>query len=775
MKNKFVCVHGHFYQPPRENPWLDAVEPEASAHPYRDWNTRIFEECYGPNAACPLAGPDGRLVGMADNFALMSFDFGPTLLSWLESERPSFYRALLACDEASVREREHGNAVAHPYIHAILPLQTPRDKRTLVRWGLEDFQARFRRPAEGFWLPETAVDDETLEVLVEQGLRYTILSPLQAARLREVGSGEEGWKDVNPVKLQPTRPYRWLSKAQPGKSLAVFFYHEKLSRGVVSGETIESGEAFFRKIHARFLPEDSTQLVSVASDGEFYGHHHRHGAAALAEAFARLSAAGIAAVNYGQFLDIVPPPQEVEIAQRTAWSCEHGLGRWTRDCGCRVGPEGTSQGWREPLRQALDELSTRLDDVYERNAGRFLQDFREAREGYALRLSDFSDGAGARYFESRARLPLDRDEAVDALRLLELERHRLSMFTSCGWFFDDVAGLEAAQCLAHAGRAAELARPYCGEDLEAALLARLEQVPCNAAELKTGRGVYEKLVKPRACDLARAAAHFALCVHVEGAWPSSYGFAVESSRAQRRDKQGLAGRDRSLSMLSLELMRRATQERLSADVLVYQRDRVDFSCWVLSPGQADFEPLSARFTALDDEPFLAAARRKLGPPTHSLEAMLQQERREALKLLLPGPGDSPARKRFLERWREALRRLASGEREDEVLDLLKEAAPLGLKVQQLPWSFRLSDELMRVLEDILERRDAAALSRAARWLEACETSGAPVSLWRLRFFYWRWRKLLQERGGLPPERDAAVALGEKLGFADAALPLGAVG
>ncbi len=766
MKNKFVCIHGHFYQPPRENPWLGAGEPEASAHPYRGWNERIFEECYAQNAAVPLlAGPDHRIDELVSNYEKLSWDFGPSLLSWLERERADFYEGLVAADARSARERDgHGNAVAHPYYHDVLPLQTLADKRTLVRWGLQDFEARFGRKAEGFWLPETAVDDETLEVLVERGLRYTILSPLQAARLREVGSGEEGWKEATERKLAPTRPYRWLSKAQPGKSLAIFFYHEKLSKGVVSGESLKGPSGFFRKIHARFLPNDSTQMVSVASDGEFYGHHHRHGAAALAQTFSQLEAAGLSPVNYGQFLDLVPPPQEVELKQDTAWSCEHGLGRWTRDCGCRS-PQlpDWSQQWRGPMRGALNELAARLDELYDRKAGGYFRDFRAARD----------DVFAPRELERLARVELTPEERADALCLLELLRQRLAMFTSCGWFFDDVSGLEATQCLMHAARAVELARRF-GADLEPALVEGLRAARSNVRDFKDGAGAWKKLVRPRACDLPRAAAHFALCRHVDGFWAQTYGFDVSARGHERADKQGLAGRDRALSFCGIELVRRATEERLSADVFVYQRDRVDFLCWVVEPGKAAFAELAARFAGLDDEPFVASATRRLGAPTHTLEALFSEERRNALRVLMPGPGDSAERKAFLSRWRTAMARLVSPEDnsndERELLELLAGLKDSGLALAQLPWSSRLPHALARVLERVIERPTPDSMSRGARWLEAFEAAGAPVSLWRLRFFYWRWREALRARGAATPsELDAAAALGEKLGFSEKAV------
>jgi len=312
MANKYVCVHGHFYQPPRENPWLETVEPEESAQPYSDWNEKIFQECYGPNSACPVLDENGLIAAMADNYRHMSFDFGPTLLAWLERTHPLVYRAILEADRQSCAELDgHGNALAMPYYHAILPLQTEREKRTLVRWGLDDFSARFGRAAEGMWLPETAVDADTLEILIEHGVAFTILSPKQARRIRDLGAGAADWKDVSVENLLPTRPYRWVSRKDPAKHIAIFFYHQLLHESVDSGEAFKTDDALFHKINGRFLPDDSTQLVSVATDGEFYGHHRRPGVAGLARMFQFARDKGLSITNYAHYLSRFPPPQEV--------------------------------------------------------------------------------------------------------------------------------------------------------------------------------------------------------------------------------------------------------------------------------------------------------------------------------------------------------------------------------------------------------------------------------------------------------------------------------
>ncbi len=763
MNNKFACIHGHFYQPPRENPWLEAIEPEESATPYRDWNERIFDECYGPNAACPMIGPNGLIVDMADNYRKMSFNFGPTLLSWVESEQPLLYRRILEADASGAKENDgHGPAVAQPYYHAILPLQSVSDKRTLVRWGVQDFRARFRRAPEGMWLPETGVDEETLEVLAEEGLRFTILSPRQAARVRGAGSPDDAWKAVDERTLQPTRPYRWRSRTHPGRSLAIFFYHQSLHQGIVSGDVFSQPDLLCRKILARFHPDDSTQLVSAAADGEFFGHHHKAGAAALAQTFRGLAAAGVEPVSYAAFLARFPPPQEVEIRPRTAWSCEHELGRWTRDCGCRHRPDWKQQ-WRGPLRDALDWLARQCDAVLEREGGAFLRDFRAARDAYVPRPARPQE-----WLEEQARGALSLEARREALSLMEMQRHRLAMFTSCGWFFDDVSGLEASQCLKHAARAAELAARF-GADPEPGLRRLLAAAPSNVED-SDGAVVYERLVRPCRFSAERATAQAALLSHIGWPAPRLPAWRCETSAPKRLEKTGLAGRDRSFCAMEARARFLPTDEELEARAFVYQRDRVDVTCW-LSPedaGGATFAALAEEFPALSDDEFLAGLGERLGGSCWKLDALCAEPRKAAWRLLMPGPGDEPRRRAYLKRWARALQRPGA----EEVPELLAQAQAHGLSASHLPGVEAARVQLEAALRRVLEAPDQETFARLGRWLRALEAAGLPVSVWRLRFFFWAWRARILAAGPRPGEREAALALGERLGFSDAAMPFG---
>lgn len=753
-RNKHLWLHGHFYQPPRESPWTEAFDPENSARPQRDWNARIAQECYGPNAASPLLGPDGRIAGMADNYEKLSFDFGPTLLNWLETERPGLYAQILRADAAG------GGAIAQPYYHVILPLQSLGDKRALVRWGLEDFRRRFGRDSRGLWLPETAVDEETLEVLAEFGVEFTILAPWQAERVRPLGGSDSDWKRVEEKTLAPTRPYRWLSRRLPGRHVSVFFFHAGLHRSIVAtGEAFARPDALFQKIFGRMRPDDAVELVGTAVDGEFFGHHHRTGATCLAQTILLAEQAGITVVHPGRYLDLFPPPEEVEIAPRTAWSCEHGLGRWTEDCGCRV-DKRTRQHWRAPLRAAFDRLSGELTRVFEAKAGELFTDFRKARDAYAQRLTGWSQGTAERFIERECRVPLDKERQTMALTLLEMERHRLAGFTSCGWFFDRPDGLEARLCLSHAARAIELARSL-GEEL----------APAFEESLGENAAAYRSLVLPQKADHERVAAHWALLNHLKpGLESCPPGWRIEAGDAVRREKKLTAGRRRSVSARRMRVKSLATLETRELTAVVHQKDRLDVACRI-TWSELDVTQLFARFDARDDAGFESALNEAQSARFLSLDALLPEDRAEVLRWLAPDPSGGAARRKRLDAWTTAMAELRSGVGGEACLDLLEEARQAKEPLDRLPWAFVARKRLTEILESLLDGADEPALARASRWLEAFEAAGFAVDVWELQHLYWRWRALLSERSGAGAERRLAAALGEKLGFSDSALPL----
>ncbi|MEO8383526.1 MAG: DUF3536 domain-containing protein, partial [Acidobacteriota bacterium] len=501
---RHLSIHGHFYQPPRENPWLEAVETQDSAFPWHDWNGRITTECYEPNATARILDDTDRIVRIVNNYGSLSFNFGPTLLSWLEVHAPHTYEAILEADRLS-RERfaGHGCAIAQAYNHIILPLANDRDRRTQVRWGVRDFELRFGRKPEAMWLPETAVDLPSLELLAGEGLKYTILEPQQALRWRPIGSSE--WISTSP---DPTTPY--LCRLPSGASIAIFFYDGPISRAVAFEQLLARGETFAHRLLGAF--DDSrahAQLVNIATDGETYGHHHRFGEMALAYALQVIDARGdVRLTNYGQFLAEHPPALEVEIAERTAWSCAHGVERWRSDCGCSTGAgAGWNQRWRTPLREALDWLRDQVAVLFEREGSALLDDPWQAREDYIDVVLDRSEGSLTRFLARHARKGA---RVSSLLQLLEMQRNAMLMFTSCGWFFSDISGIETVQILNYAARVLQLAHDAAGVDLETEFMDRLAPAQSNLAERGSARDIYEREVIPARLDLTRVAAHYAV-------------------------------------------------------------------------------------------------------------------------------------------------------------------------------------------------------------------------------------------------------------------------
>ncbi len=497
---RYICIHGHFYQPPRENPWLDIVEGQDSAYPYHDWNARITEECYAPNTASRILNAERRIVRLNNNYSGISFDFGPTLLSWMEKKAPDTYQAILKGD---LESREcfsgHGGALAQAYNHMIMPLAHPRDKQTQIIWGIEDFRYRFGRKPEGLWLPETAVDLETLDLLAAGEIRFTILAPGQARRFRPIGGKQ--WKNVDKGKIDTTMPY--AVRLPSGKSMALFFYDGAISQAIAFEGLLGNGKSFFKRLMAGFANRrKGAQLVHVATDGESYGHHHRYGDTTLARLLHELGSSNeVGLTTYGEFLEMHPPSHEVEIFENTAWSCAHGVERWRSDCGCHSGAHPDwNQSWRAPMRQALDWLRDRLASLYERAAGRFFAHPWEARNLYIQVILDRSADKRRHFLKQVAKRPLTAGERIRVFKLMELQRHAMLMYTSCGWFFDDIAGIEAIQNLRHAGYTLELARELFGKDLESGFLEILSRAQSNRPEEGDGRRIFETHVNSARFD-----------------------------------------------------------------------------------------------------------------------------------------------------------------------------------------------------------------------------------------------------------------------------------
>jgi alpha-amylase/alpha-mannosidase (GH57 family) len=520
-KNAYVAIHGHFYQPPRDNPWLDIIENEESAHPFHDWNERIAFECYRPNACARIVDGKGKILDIVDNYSSISFNFGPTLLPWLERKFPSVYQKILEADRLSLKRSGHGNAIAQTYDHLIMPLANERDKETEVLWGISDFEKRFHRKPDAMWLPETAVNYPTLRVLIKYGMRYLILSPFQALRVRPFGG--KRWTDVLEGRIDSTQSYRCFIKDAAGEKVLeqfidIFFYNGIISKETAFGDLLKDGMAFCNRFLQFYQEsEERPPLIHIATDGETYGHHKKFGDMALAYALNQgFASLGLEIINYGAFLKRFPPVYEVEIdegpkGEGSSWSCAHGVGRWKEDCGCTTGGEpGWNQKWRKPLRESLDFLREGLGQVFVREGEKIFQDVWKARNGYMEVILDRSPENIKSFFERYGAGGLDEGERIKGLKLLEMQRHALQMYTSCGWFFADLAGLETNIVLQRAARAIQLAEELSGQSLEEEFLQHLCEAASNLPEMGRGDQVYRRLVKPKCVTSEKVVNHFAI-------------------------------------------------------------------------------------------------------------------------------------------------------------------------------------------------------------------------------------------------------------------------
>ena len=508
--NRYICIHGHFYQPPRENPWLEEVELQDSAQPYHDWNERIASECYAPNAASRIMGPEKKVSRMVNNYASMSFNFGPTLLSWMERHAPEDYQNILAADKQSQRQFSgHGSAIAQVYNHMIMPLASERDERTQVRWGIKDFEHRFGRKPEGMWLAETAVNTRTLEILAEHGIVFTILAPHQAAKVRKIG--EEKWASLKDAAVDPQMAY--VCPLPSGKKIHLFFYDGPIAQEVAFADLLKSGVNFANRLLGVFpRGQHHSRLVHIATDGETYGHHHSFGEMGLAYCLHHVTSNELARVTvYGEYLEKFPATHEVQIVENTSWSCVHGVERWRSDCGCKIGTHrGWHQKWRAPLRQSLDWLRDTLVPLYEEHMSTIADDPWRIRDNYIEVTLDRNVKNVENFFSENCRKELNVQEKVKVLKLLELQRHAMFMYTSCGWFFDEISGIEGVQILQYAARVLQLAKEIFNEDLERHFKTMLEAAPSNIADLRNGAGAYEKFIAPVKTDLTGVGAHYAV-------------------------------------------------------------------------------------------------------------------------------------------------------------------------------------------------------------------------------------------------------------------------
>lgn len=775
-KNAFVCIHGHFYQPPRENPWLDEVLCEPSAAPYHDWNRRITRECYGPNSCARIPGPDGGIRTLVSNYEQMSFNFGPTLLSWLSRHDPWVYGRILEADRRSTASMDgHGNAIAQVYNHIIMPLASTRDKRTQILWGIADFRHRFGRFPEGMWLAETAVDSETLALMAEEGILYTILCPNQAAAIRPLAAGASGgWRETGAGKIDTSRPYRVFPSVREDLSIAVFFYDEQVSRSVAYERLLASGEQFLSRIKERLENgTESPRLLSVATDGESYGHHFKFGDMALAWLYGALEKSpGLSAVNFGAFLERFPPEYEAGIIEASAWSCAHGVERWRSDCGCSVaGKPGWNQAWRGPLRHGLDRLSIRLGEIFEASGRDVFFDPWAARDAYVGLLLNSSEDCRRDFLDEHVRGGPEGPRAVDALRLLESQRMALYMFTSCGWFFDDISGLESVQVLMYAARAMDLVSGRSGEDLEARLKDDLSAAESNRAGIGTGADVYEKKVAPARLTPTRLAAHV-VCARVpeRPAGPSSL-FAGVTGRLEVEGGPGAArGTVRVVEpyirflhdFLFVCTDEGCRIEPLGGEAEPSQPEKDETANFLyrdLLPA-ALHEIVDARASYVDSE--ISAVLGKSDPGLMELIGLIDPETRSCLTPECRQISGLAIRHQI----RKAFEALCSAENlQPGVLASAGGAAEWKIFLDLNCMASQVQQALSRHMEELSGLPVAGRISRILQILKWADIFDLPVDLWEAQNRYYYASMIPGFRDGLPAgEVPLLDELGKRLGF-----------
>jgi alpha-amylase/alpha-mannosidase (GH57 family) len=726
---RYVCVHGHFYQPPRENPWLEAIEAQDSAYPYHDWNVRIDAECYAPNSASRILDGDGRIIRIVNNYARISFNFGPTLLAWMKDKSPETYQLVIAADHESRKLYSgHGSALAQAYNHLIMPLANRRDKHTQVVWGIRDFQHRFGRFPEGMWLPETAVDLETLDILAEQGIRFTILSPYQARRVRPTGS--RTWRDVSGGRIDPKVAYEL--RLPSGRRINLFFYDGPISRAVAFEKLLDRGEHLAERIVGSLPETAGAQLGHIATDGETYGHHHRRGEMALSYALHHLEEKGLARLtNYGEFLSNSPPGNEVQIFENTSWSCSHGVERWRSNCGCNSGRGGWNQEWRLPLRQALDWLRDRLAVFYEEKGRELLKDPWGARDEYIDVILDRAPESRDGFLERHAARELSEEERIAALKLLELQRHAMLMYTSCGWFFDELSGIETVQVILYAARALQLAhRLGAGDDLEPCFLDMLERARSNVPEHRDGRKIYETFVRPAVIDLHKVGVHYAVSSIFEDEKREGriYSYSVQTNdyRLYTAGKARLAlGRARVTSEI--------TQD--SADLtfgVLHLGDQVSGGIRSFRGDEAyenTAREISEAFQRGEFPEVIRVVDREFGAGTYSLKLLFRDEQRRIVREIL---------KSSLSEAESAYRQLYQNN-----VSLMRFVATIGMplpKRLEMAAEFTLNNDLRRVFED-----DALDFDRINALVEEARIAGVPFDAPTLDFALRKTLERLGER------------------------------
>ena len=582
-KQSYFCIHGHFYQPPRENPWIEEIECQDSALPFHDWNERIHHECYLPNSRARALDTKGRIVDIVNNFERISFNIGPTLMSWLDDKHLETYKSIIRADQVSRKIYSgHGNALAQVYNHMIMPLANGRDKRTQVRWGITEFKYRFNREPEGMWLPETACNDETLEILIEKGIVFTILCPHQAEAVRKF---DGQWVNVSSGSIDLRQPYRYFSKNNPQKFIAIFFYDGPISKDLGFGDLLFDAKLFMNRLEEAVIGDsDHPQLIHIATDGETYGHHKVFGDRALAYlTYVEIPKRGYKIMNYGEFLEKNPPASEVKIkkGEGTSWSCSHGVKRWKEHCGCRGdGPAEWNQHWRKPLRESLNWLRDASSKIYEEYGVQYLKDIWRARDEYINIILNRDVNNIKDFLSHHASRELSQEEIITCLKLLEIERHAMLMFTSCGWFFSEMTGIETLQILQYAARTIQLTLEISDVNLEDDFLKELSHAKSNLKAFSDGRDVYLKLVKPAIASLEHIVSFYAMGSVFEDYYPEKENIDIYCFKLRVVNKRKELFGNSVVGFGRVKILSKITLEERDFVFTVIQMDPYDFRCSV---------------------------------------------------------------------------------------------------------------------------------------------------------------------------------------------------
>lgn len=777
---RYVCIHGHFYQPPRENPWLEEMELQDSASPYHDWNEKVTAECYAPNAFSRILSPDKKIINIVNNYARISFNFGPTLLAWLERKQPDVYRQILEADKLSQKYFSgHGGAIAQVYNHVIMPLANARDKRTQVIWGIRDFEHRFQRKPEGLWLAETAVDIATLEILAEQGIKFTILAPRQARRAKKIAGNK--WHELSGGKIDPRMPY-WC-RLPSGQSIAIFFYDGYIAQDTAFGAILQNGENLANRFCNTFSgTRRPFPLANVAVDGETFGHHHHAGDMTLAYCLYHLETNNLARLTvYGEYLEKHPPSYEVEIWENSSWSCIHGIERWKGNCGCNSGqhPEW-NQEWRAPLRGAMDWLRDTLIHVYEGKVREYLQDPWLARDDYISVVVDRSLENTGTFLARHQTHELSMEEKVCSLKLLEMQRCAMLMYTSCGWFFDEISGVEGVQVLRYAARAIHIAQEVCQVSLGDAFAQLLAHAPSNIEHFSDGAGVYELLVKPAVVDMLRVGAHYAISSlfqnHAEQKCVNIYGYTVTQEFYKKLvvGKQKLAvGRAQIRSYITWEdatisfAVLHFGEQNLNGGVRIFRGEEA-FAAMLSAIQEAFVKNNIPQLIRLMDENF--------GSHNYSLWHMFHDEQRQVLnqifdstfqglaasfhqiyeqyyaimqvlqELQAPLPAPLAATTEFI--LNLELRKLLQAEPVDKsrISKVAAELAGKSLRIDKAPLELLANQKINTMMEKFAQTpENVSILESIEKFLSIAKILNLPLNLWKAQNIYFAISKSVDKK------------------------------